>query len=71
MVRGEIPSPLDVATGCRFRTRCPLARDVCAEEAPPAVDLGDGRVSRCHFAHDVVAGAAAPARKQTGHVDAA
>ncbi len=74
VLRGEIPSALDVTTGCRFRTRCPLARDVCAEQAPPAVDLGDGRVARCHFAHDVVAGAAALTRRtpgQEGRVDAA
>ncbi|HKG04053.1 MAG TPA: ABC transporter ATP-binding protein [Conexibacter sp.] len=50
VLRGEIPSPLNIPTGCRFRTRCPLAQDVCAEQAPPVVDLGGGRTARCHFA---------------------
>jgi oligopeptide transport system ATP-binding protein len=62
VLRSEIPSPLNIPSGCRFRTRCPLAQDVCAEQPPPAVDLGDGRTARCHFAHDV-AGAQPVARE--------
>jgi oligopeptide transport system ATP-binding protein len=53
VLRSEIPSPLNIPSGCRFRTRCPLAQDICREQAPPDVDLGSGRVARCHFAHDV------------------
>jgi oligopeptide/dipeptide ABC transporter ATP-binding protein len=59
VLRSEIPSPLDIPSGCRFRTRCPLAREVCAELPPPAVELGDGRIARCHFADEVAAGATA------------
>jgi len=55
-LQGEIPSPTAIPTGCRFRTRCPLAQDVCREVAPPSVDLGGGRTSWCHFALDVAAG---------------
>ena len=69
ILRGEIPSPLSVPTGCRFRTRCPHAQEICAEQAPPAVDLGGGRVARCHFAEDVVSGKA-PIRAKQVEVDA-
>ncbi|MEN3284295.1 MAG: peptide/nickel transport system ATP-binding protein [Solirubrobacteraceae bacterium] len=56
VLRGEIPSPLNIPTGCRFHTRCAIAQDICREVDPPAVDLGDGRTARCHFAHEVAAG---------------
>ncbi|MGW4296165.1 dipeptide ABC transporter ATP-binding protein, partial [Micromonospora chersina] len=45
-IRGELPSALNPPTGCRFRTRCPLAQDVCATEPPLA---GDAHQVACHF----------------------
>lgn len=45
---GEIPSPMSPPSGCRFRTRCPLATDLCAQEAPPVHITGEHRVE-CHF----------------------
>ncbi len=48
-LEGEPPNPRDVPSGCRFRTRCPLAKDVCAAEEPPLRDVG-GRHVACHFA---------------------
>jgi oligopeptide transport system ATP-binding protein len=54
-LRGEIPSPLYIPSGCRFRTRCPMAQDICKRVDPPVVNLGQGQAARCHFAADVAA----------------
>jgi peptide/nickel transport system ATP-binding protein len=48
-LEGEPPNPRAVPSGCRFRTRCPLAQDVCTAEEPPLREL-DGRRVACHFA---------------------
>jgi oligopeptide/dipeptide ABC transporter ATP-binding protein len=47
-VRGELPSPLAVPSGCRFRTRCAFAEARCAELDPPLEDVGGGRLLACH-----------------------
>jgi oligopeptide/dipeptide ABC transporter ATP-binding protein len=48
-VRGELPSAVNPPSGCRFRTRCPAAEDVCAKVEPPLTDFGGGHLAACHF----------------------
>lgn len=49
ILAGDVPSPVDPPAGCRFHTRCPYAKDICASDAP-ALRAIEGRHVRCHFA---------------------
>lgn len=49
-VLGEIPSPMAIPSGCRFRTRCPMASARCAREDPQLRDIGGGHLAACHYA---------------------
>ena len=57
---GEMPSHLDLPTGCRFRTRCPSAKEVCATAQPALNDVGDGQLVACHFPFSISAKAFRP-----------
>jgi peptide/nickel transport system ATP-binding protein len=48
-IRGELPSPVNPPSGCRFRTRCQYAQEICAAEEPQLRSFGPGHVAACHF----------------------
>ena len=47
-INGEIPSPLDIPSGCPFRTRCPYATERCVQEKPQLRQVGNSKVA-CHL----------------------
>ncbi len=54
ILKGDVPSPVNPPTGCRFHPRCPLRQEmgdpaICATEVPPLIDLGQDHLCACHF----------------------
>lgn len=56
ILKGDVPSPIDPPTGCRFHTRCPFATDRCKTEAPRlrnAENMADGHQAACHYIEEI------------------
>jgi len=49
VIKGEIPSPVNPPSGCRFHTRCPIAEEICKSKEPPYLDHGHGHYAACHL----------------------
>jgi oligopeptide/dipeptide ABC transporter ATP-binding protein len=50
VLKGDVPSPANVPSGCHFHPRCPIAQPICAQQVPPLRDVGSDRLAACHFA---------------------
>ena len=52
-IKGEVPSPINAPSGCKFRTRCPYATDICAQEAPQLKEIAPEHFVACHHCQDI------------------
>jgi peptide/nickel transport system ATP-binding protein/oligopeptide transport system ATP-binding protein len=70
ILKGEIPSPLAPPPGCRFHTRCPIAKPECATREPEWREFEPGRFVACHYAGTRLTDSVGPAEHATDRVSA-
>ena len=54
LLEGDLPSPANPPSGCRFHTRCPMVEEKCKSEEPDLRDISDAHLSNCHYAEKLL-----------------